>query len=194
MNCSGLQKLKGWIAMKNNQEKNKDLAEKMRAAYPNVDERTSVVSRDGMAACGVISIFYVFITIIYVGFNGGLALPELVLLFVMLFAINRVNYRNRVFPLPSIYGKAVDPAPAAKGKRIGLYALNSLPLAVSWALYDTITNITGQSNVPLQIITDFSLMFIVAFIIDTILNEAKVKKYNNNLNMLEKEENDLSDD
>lgn len=180
--------------MKNNEAMRKDLAEKLKTAYPYADERTSMVSEKGLAACGVIAIFYVIIRIIYVGINGGLALPELILLFIMVFAINRVNERNKFFPLPSVMGRALDPAPSAKGKRIALYALNALPLAVSWAVVDMLTNVTGQSGGFGQIVTDFISMFIVAFVFDAFMYEAKVKKYNAHLSELEAEENDLSDD
>lgn len=182
--------------MKNNEAMRKDLAQKMKTAYPHADERTSMVSEKGLAACGVIAIFYVFIRITYVGFHGDLAVPELVLLFVMLFAINRVNHQNKVYPIPTIFGKSLDPSPGAKGKRIALYALNALPLALSWALLDMFlfTDIMERSNGISQFIIDFTGMFIVAFIADTILNENSIKKYNKYYALLEAEENDLSDD
>ena len=180
--------------MKNNEAMRKDLADKMKTKYPNVDERTSMVSEKGFAACGVIALFYVFIRLIYVGIHGELALPELVLLFIMVFAINRVNHQNKVFPLPTIMGKSLDPAPHAKGKRIALYALNALPLAVSWTVIDMLTDVTGQSGGFRQMITDFISMFIVAFIFDTIVYEKSVKKYNAHSAELDSMENDLSDD
>lgn len=182
--------------MKNNEAMRKNLIQKMKTAYPHADERTSMVSEKGLAACGVIAIFYVMIRIVYVGFKGGLAVPELVLLFVMLFAINIVNHQNKVYPIPTIFGKSLDPSPEAKGKRIALYALNALPLALSWALLDMFlfTDITEQSNSISQFIIDFSAMFVVAFIVDTILNENSIRKYNNYSAQLEAEENDLSDD
>lgn len=172
----------------------KDLAGKMKKAYPYADERTSMVSEKGLAACGVIAIFYVFIRIMYVGFHGGLALPELVLLFIMVFAIKRVNHQNKVFPLPTVMGKALDPAPNAKGKRIALYALKALPLAVSWTVIDMLTDVTGQSGGLRQLMTDFISMFIVAFVFDTIINEISIKKYNAHSAELDDMENDLSDD
>lgn len=180
--------------MKNNEAMRKDLAEKMKKAYPYADERTSMVSEKGFAACGVIAIFYVLIRIIYVGINGDLALPELVLLFIMVFAINRVNHQNKVFPLPNIMGKALDPAPSARGKRLALYALNALPLAISWTVIDMLTDVTGQSGGFRQLIIDFISMFTVAFVFDSIVYEKSVRKYNAHLAELEAEENDLSDD
>lgn len=180
--------------MKNNEAMRKDLADKLKTAYPYADERTSLVSEKGLAACGIIAIFYVFARIVYVGFHGGLALPELVLLFIMVFAIKRVNYKNKVFPLPTVMGKALDPAPSTKGKRIALYALNALPLAVSWTVIDMLTDVTGQSGGIKQLITDFLSMFIVAFIFDTIVNEIRIKKYNAHSAELDKLENDLSDE
>ena len=60
--------------------KQQKLADKITQAYP-VDERVSAVNDKGLAACGIIAIFYVIGRIIYVGIKGGLALPELVLLF-----------------------------------------------------------------------------------------------------------------
>lgn len=91
-------------------------------------------------------------------------------------------------------GKALDPAPSAKGKRIALYALNALPLAVSWTVIDMLTDVTGQSGGFRQMITDFISMFIVAFSFDTIVYEKSVKKYNAHSAELDSMENDLSDD
>lgn len=68
---------------------------------------------------GMIAILYVIVRIIYVGFHGGLALPELVLLFLMGLAIRKVNRQHKVHKLPTVFGKVVDPSPKARGKRLG---------------------------------------------------------------------------
>lgn len=125
--------------------------------------------------------------------NGDLAVPELILFFIMMFAISRVNHQNKVYPIPTVFGKSLDPSPTAKGRRIALYALNALPMALSWTLIDMFTDVTGQTGGVTQAAVDFVSMFIVAFIVDTILNENRINKYNKYSAQLEAEENDLSD-
>ena len=55
------------------------------------------------------------------------------------------------------------------------------------------TDVTGQTGGVTQAAVDFVSMFIVAFIVDTILNENRINKYNKYSAQLEAEENDLSD-
>ena len=85
--------------MKQGEAFRKKLAKKLRGAY-ETDERLDAVNTQGLAACGMIAILYVIVRIIYVGFHGGLALPELVLLFLMGLAIRKVNRQHKVHELP----------------------------------------------------------------------------------------------
>ena len=101
--------------MKQDEAFRKKPAKKLRGAY-ETDERMGAVNTQGLAACGMIAILYVIVRIIYVGFHGGLALPELVLLFLMGIAIRKVNRQHKVHKLPTVFGKVVDPSPKARGK------------------------------------------------------------------------------
>lgn len=100
--------------MKQDEAFRKNLAKKLRGAY-ETDERLDAVNTQGLVACGMIAILYVIVRIIYVGVHGGLALPELVLLFLMGLAIWKVNRQHKVHKLPTVFGKVVDPSPKARG-------------------------------------------------------------------------------
>ena len=113
----------------------KTSAEQMVERY-KADERTAQVNEKGLAACGVAAIFYVTFRIIYVGFRGGLAVPELVLLFVMAAMMSLVKKKNNLQELPVLFGRRLDPAPEAFPKRLLLYVLSALRLSVAWTLLD----------------------------------------------------------
>ena len=102
------------------------------------DERTAQVNEKGLAACGVAAIFYVTFRIIYVGFHGELAVPELVLLFIMAAMMSLVKKKNHLHELPVLFGKRLDPAPEAFPKRLLLYVLSALRLSVAWSIQSTI--------------------------------------------------------
>ena len=169
----------------------KETAEKLTAAYPG-DERTARANEKGLAACGAVAFLYIVARLIYVGFHGELALPELVLLFIMFLVLGLVNRQNSVYELPRVLGKQLDPAPAAKGKRFMFYALNALLYSGSFAVADLIVDINHLKPMAFQIATDFAIGFATWFIVDVLYYEHKVKRYNGYMAKLEAEENDLS--
>lgn len=141
---------------------------------------------------GMIAILYVIVRIIYVGFHGGLALPELVLLFLMGLAIRKVNRQHKVHKLPAVFGKVVDPSPKARGKRLGLYALNGAALALICSLMELFGDITGQGMCVRQFAIAFMMTLVISFLMDLVISERKIQKYNAYIARLEAEENDLS--
>lgn len=177
--------------MKQDEAFRKNLAKKLRGAY-ETDERLDAVNTQGLAACGMLAILYVIVRIIYVGVHGGLALPELVLLFLMGLAIWKVNRQHKVHKLPTVFGKVVDPSPKARGKRLGLYTLNGAALALTWSLMDLFGDITGQGMCVRQFAIAFMMTLVISFLMDLVISERKIQKYNAYIVRLEAEENDLS--
>lgn len=180
MNYFGHQKRKGRQIMKNNKK----------IVY---DERTAVVNKSALTVCGIIAFVYCIVKIVYSLFCGKSAVSETVLLFILLFAATKVQDKNELYSLPIIYGKVLDPSPAAKVQRIGWYILNSLPLAVILPIADVLLKISGDPPKIINLIIDFLLMFTISFLSDLIFNEITIKKYNGLNAKLDEDENDLSD-
>ena len=166
-------------------------ADKIRKACPT-DERTSQVNEKRLAVAGVIAIFYVIVRIIYVGFHDELALPELVLLFLMVFAMWGVDLQNNVHELPRFFNRTLDPAPSARGKRFLIYLASSAFLAGTWTAADYLTGIVGWENKIIGFVIDFGIMLAVCFLLTAFSGERKVKAYNRYQAQLDAEENDLS--
>ena len=158
--------------MKQDEAFRKNLAKKLRGAY-ETDERLDAVNTQGLAACGMIAILYVTVRIIYVGL-----------------AIRKVNRQHKVHKLPTVFGKVVDPSPKARGKRLGLYTLNGAALALTWSLMDLFGDITGQGMCVRQFAIDFMMMLVISFLMDLVISERKIQKYNAYIARLEAEEND----
>lgn len=167
-------------------------ADRLTANY-QLDERTMQVNEKRLAICGVIAIFYVAVRIVYVGFQGNLAVPELVLLFLMFAAGTLVDRRNEIHALPQFMGRTLDPKPAARPKRIGMYLLGALLLSASWTAMDYFGNLIGWSEPVQGVLADIAISTAVFFLIDLIFGEWKVSRYNRYLAKMEAEENDLSD-
>lgn len=153
------------------------------------DERTAQVNEKGLAACGVAAIFYVTIRIIYVGFHGELAVPELVLLFVMVAMMSLVKRKNHLHELPVLFGKRLDPSPEAFPKRLLLYVLSALRLSVAWTLMDVFANITGLDSVPLTVGLDLTLGTLIFALFDMLINEKQIRAYRSEQAKLDAEEN-----
>lgn len=153
------------------------------------DERTAQVTEQGLAACGVAAIFYVTIRIIYVGFHGELALPELVLLFVMVAMMSLVKRKNHLHELPVLFGKRLDPSPEAFPKRLLLYVLSALRLSVAWTLMDVFANITGLDSAPLTVVMDLTLGTLIFALFDMLINEKQIRAYRSEQAKLDAEEN-----
>ena len=171
--------------------KQQKLADKITQAYP-VDERVSAVNDKGLAACGIIAIFYVIGRIIYVGIKGDLALPELILLFVMVAAITFVNGKNHVYNIPTtiLSRRPLDTEPTkkAKKKRLLYYLGDSAIFATAMSAFTFIFE--KDSRHFTEIITEFVICFIISYVFDYFLEERKVKKYNEYMKTLDDEEND----
>lgn len=153
------------------------------------DERTAQVNEQGLAACGVAAIFYVTIRIIYVGFHGELAVPELVLLFVMVAMMSLVKRKNHLHELPVLFGKRLDPSPEAFPKRLLLYVLSALRLSVAWTLMDVFANITGLDSAPLTVVMDLTLGTLIFALFDMLINEKQIRAYRSEQAKLDAEEN-----
>ncbi len=166
-------------------------AQRLSETYPT-DERTQRVNEKGLAACGAVAYLYVAARIIYVGIRGSIAVPELVLLFLMMLVLFGVNRQNDVHELPLVLWRRLDPAPAAKGGRIARYALNALVYAGLFAIADLIFGINPVEQTAVQIAMDFAIGLAVWFLVDLIYYEHKIKQYNSYIAGLEAEENDLS--
>lgn len=169
----------------------KKTADRIRKAYPT-DERVSRVNEKRLAVAGVIAIFYVIVRIIYVGFHDGLAVPELVLLFLMVLAMWGVDLQNDVHELPRFFGKQLDPAPSARGKRFLIYLGASALLAGTWAAADYFTGLTGWDSRLAGTAIDFGITFAVCFLLTAFAGERKVRSYNRLMQQMQDEENDLS--
>lgn len=153
------------------------------------DERTAQVNEKGLAACGVAAIFYVTFRIIYVGFHGELAVPELVLLFIMAAMMSLVKKKNHLHELPVLFGKRLDPAPEAFPKRLLLYVLSALRLSVTWTLLDVFANITGLDSAPLTVVMDLTLGTLIFALFDMLINEKQIRAYRREQAKLDAEEN-----
>jgi len=167
-------------------------ADRMKNAYP-MDERTMQVNEKRLALCGVIAIFYVVVRVIYVGFHGELAVPELVLLFLMVAAMTLIDRKNDVHSLPQFMGRTLDPKPSARGKRIGQYLLGAMLLAASWTAMDYFGAFVGWNEPVKGALVDFGISTVIFFLFDLILGEYKVRKYNSYMAKMEAEENNLDD-
>lgn len=168
----------------------KTSAEQMVESY-KADERTAQVNEKGLAACGVAAIFYVTFRIIYVGFRGGLAVPELVLLFVMAAMMSLVKKKNNLQELPVLFGRRLDPAPEAFPKRLLLYVLSALRLSVAWTLLDVFGKVTGLDSMPLTVVMDLTLGTLIFALIDMLINEKQIRAYRREQARLDAEENRL---
>lgn len=169
----------------------KKAADKIRSAYPT-DERVSAVNEKRMAAAGAIAILYVIVRIIYVGFRGELALPELVLLFLMVFVMWGIDLQNSVHELPKFFGKELDPAPSARAKRFLIYLASSAFLAGSWTAVDYFSGLIERENKLAGAAVDFGIGLVICLLLTAFCGERKVKGYNRYQQQLEAEENDLS--
>ncbi len=157
------------------------------------DERTQKISQNGLAICGVISIFYVIGRIIYMGFvKDRLALPEIILLLVFCAVLSFNDLKNNNFDF-SEYDKKYDTSPTKEGKRnrFKRYALHSLVFAFAFATMDIIfLGDIFSKKIWLEGIITFVSMYATSFIIDSLVGEHKVKKYNKFMDSLEDDEQD----
>ncbi len=136
------------------------------------DERAAAANTAGLALCGCAAICYVAVRIIWVGFHGKLAIPELVLLFVMVGLLALANMKSGVAKLPRVFGKELSAAPQDRLKRIGMYALESAVISVAWTILDSLTEkLFGN------FIVDFLVCFVICFVIALLIGEFQVKRY-----------------
>ena len=175
--------------MNNYTQKQQKLADKITQAYP--DEREQAVNDKGLAACGVVAIFYVIVRIIYVGIKGGLALPELVLLFLMVLAMTVVKRKNNVYELPksTLLGLPLDTSSTRKARitRILNYLGDSVIFGVVMGAFEFFL---GHERNISDLVTGFIIAVVISFIIDIIYGEIKVKKYNAYMKTLDDEEDE----
>ena len=179
-------------------ERQQKMADKITAAYP-VDERVSAVNDKGLAACGVIAIFYSIGRIVYVGFKGSLALPELILLLVMVAAMTMVERQNHVYNCPKtiIGGKPLDTGMTKKARksRMLYYLGDSVVFAVIMSVITFFGDKNSRNIVSMAV--EFGVCLVICFLLDYFLEERKVRKYNEYMNSLcgeEDDKNDLSDE
>lgn len=183
-----------------NQNKNysgmqKKAADKIASAY-QTDERISRVNETGLAACGVVAIIYVVARIIYIGFKGEIALAELVLLALMGIALGITNSKNKVYTIPTFFGKQLDISQNSHGliNRMKWYLAEAAFFATTWSALDIFLEVTEfTKSVVMDTVINFGITLIVVFVLDLIIYEPKVKKYNNYLSQLEEDENNLED-
>ena len=170
-------------------ERQQKIAEKIVETYP-VDERVSAVNNKGLAACGVIAILYCIGRIIYVGFaKDNLALPEFVLLIVMVVAITFVERRNHVYNFPkTMSGREINTEPTKKGKkkRILYYFEDSAVFAAAMTAATYIFEKDSREFSTLA--AEFATCIIILFLLDFILTENQVKGYNKYLKSLDEDD------
>ena len=176
--------------MSNFTPKQQKLADKITQAYPT-DEREQAVNDKSLAACGVIAIFYVIVRIIYVGIKGGLALPELVLLFLMVFAMTVVKRKNNFYEPPKsmFLALSLDTSSTRKAKttRILNYLGDSVIFGVVMVAFEFFLDHERDIS---NLVTGFIIAVVISFIIDIIYGEIKVKKYNAYMKTLDDEEDE----
>ena len=169
----------------------RETAARLKEKYP-ADERTALVNEKGLAACGGIAFLYIVGRLIYCGFKGSLAVPELVLLFVMAAVMASVKRQEGITELPTVLNKRLDPAVMTLPKRMGWYLLDSLFYAGSYAVADLIFGITNGSGTVGGFISDFAIGMAVWFLLTMAMKESAIKRYRKMNAQLEAEENDLS--
>ena len=176
--------------MSNFTPKQQKLADKITQAYPT-DEREQAVNDKSLAACGVVAIFYVIVRIIYVGIKGGLALPELVLLFLMVFAMTVVKRKNNFYEPPKsmFLALSLDTSSTRKAKttRILNYLGDSVIFGVVMVAFEFFLDHERDIS---NLVTGFIIAVVISFIIDIIYGEIKVKKYNAYMKTLDDEEDE----
>ena len=173
----------------NDTEYKEKLAERLRKQYPMEDERTAAVNSQGLAAAGSIAILYAVGRMIYFGFRGELALPELILLFVMVIVIVAVQRQHGIFNLPRMFGKVLDPAVIGKKQRLKYYAGEAAIYAGSYSLLDYLTGITGWSRTVGGLLADFAIGFTVWLLGTYLINELRIRRYQQTAAALDAEEN-----
>lgn len=153
-----------------------NLAARLRNQSAPTDERTAAVNEKGLAAAGAIAILYVVARLIWCGFHGELAVPELVLLFVMVLVMSAVKKQNGVYDMPRMFGVELDPAHVSLKKRMLYYAAESVIYAGSYTLVDFLLGITSWNRSIGGVIADFAIGFAVWMLITALLNEHAIKK------------------
>lgn len=148
------------------------------------DERLIEVNNRGLAAAGIIAIFYCIGMIIYKGVaKEELAVNELILLLVMVGATYFVELKNHVYDIPKAFGHQLNTAEtrSARLSRIKYYLLDSLVFA-------TVLGVLSLLDEKLSIVDsliEFGGSFVVSFVIDFIWREFMVKRYNKYMKSLE---------
>lgn len=178
----------------NNQSK-EAFKEKYTQKY-HADERESDVTKEGLAAAGGIAIVYCVARIIYLGLaKSKLAVAELVLLFLMVIVVTVIEHKNKVYTVPTYFGRRLNTGTDKKAKmsRILMYLGDACAFAATYTACDIIFEFSNRltKSVVLDAAIDFGIMLVIAFAFDFILGESKVKKYNAYLKQLEEEENNL---
>ena len=153
------------------------LAEKMKNQLPPTDERTESVNMRGLAAAGCVAILYAVGRVLYVGFHGELALPELILLFIMVIVMVAAQRQSGIYNLPRLFGTLLDPAVVSRKKRICFYAAESLLYAGSYTLLDRLAGITSWNRTVGGLAADFAIGFTVWVIGTYLINEYQIRKY-----------------
>lgn len=157
------------------------------------DERTSAVTNEGFAVCGAVGMLYFIGRIFYVGaVKQTLAVPELVMIFVFTFIMWLNNRINKNFDF-SDYGNNFDTSLTKKGKRSRMkkYLLGTIPFVLVMTALDIFTDDISlgifESKI-LNVLLEFLMFFAIAFLIEYIPSERKVKRYNKYLDSLEDED------
>ena len=107
-------------------------------------------------------------------------------------AMALVDRKNDIHELPRFLGRPLDPAPSARRKRIGMYLLAAFGLAASWTAMDFLCKVLPWGTPITGVLADVGISIAVFFLINFILGESKVRKYNSYMKKLEEEENDIS--
>lgn len=180
----------------NNQSK-EAFKEKYTQKY-HADERESDVTKEGLAAGGAIAIVYCVVRIIYLGLaKSRLAIAELILLFLIVIVITVIEHQNKMYTIPTYFGRKLNTSTDKKAKmsRILMYLGDACAFAATYTACDIIFDFTNKltKSVVLDAAIDFGITLVIAFALDYILGEHKVKKYNAYLKQLEEEENNLDD-
>lgn len=155
-----------------------------------VDERVKQANDSALAAVGIVSIFCVLISLLYRLYTDQNPLPDLISVVVMMITYTVVNSKNHIYDIPrSFTGKTLDTGTDKKCRksRIKFYALDSLVFAAMFTVIDLVVDTKFSVS---SAVLDVVIGFAVSMVIDYLLHEHTIKKYNKYIDTLENDDDE----
>lgn len=168
-------------------ERQQKTADKITSAFPT-DERITQASNNSLAVMGVVGILAVIISLVYRIVTDQNPVPELLTVGAMFIAMTISSRRNHVYDIPkSFFGKELDTSMTKEGKRKRMkhYLADSLVFVVVFTL---ISFVAESKFVMPDALISAAIGFAVCLVMDLLLEEGQVKRYNKYLDSLESDD------